>query len=110
MEVATSEKAGDDSGEIRRTRRTSEPSGDEEDLQLLSPEEREKRRKFEQKRKAHYNEFYAVKMARQLMEEAGDDDEDEDTKGAEDAANGDNTNPGISGAEVAPMETASESN
>jgi hypothetical protein len=38
-------------------------------LQLLSPEERELRFKFEQKRKMHYNEFYAVKMARQLMEQ-----------------------------------------
>lgn len=52
----------------------SEPSGDEEDLQLLSPEERERRRKFEQKRKAHYNEFYAVKMARQLMEDDADEE------------------------------------
>jgi hypothetical protein len=34
----------------------------------LSPEERERRKKFEQKRKMHYNEYYAVKMARQLME------------------------------------------
>ena len=48
----------------------SEPSADEEDLQLLSPEERDRRKKFEQKRKMHYNEFYAVKMARQLMEQA----------------------------------------
>jgi Protein phosphatase inhibitor 2 (IPP-2) len=35
----------------------------------LSPEERDRRKKFEQKRKMHYNEFYAVKMARQLMEQ-----------------------------------------
>ncbi len=41
----------------------------QEDLQLLSPEERDRRKKFEQKRKMHYNEFYAVKMARQLMEQ-----------------------------------------
>ena len=47
----------------------SEPSADEEDLSLLSPEERDRRKKFEQKRKMHYNEFYAVKMARQLMEQ-----------------------------------------
>jgi protein phosphatase inhibitor 2 len=35
----------------------------------LSPEERNRRKKFEQKRKMHYNEFDAVKMARQLMEQ-----------------------------------------
>jgi len=57
-----------------RPRRISEPSADTEDLNLLSPQEREKRLKFEQKRKAHYNEFYAVKMARQLMEDADDDE------------------------------------
>ena len=60
-----------------RPRRISEPSGDEEDLALLTPEERERRKSFEQKRKAHYNEFYAIKMARQLMEE---EDSEEDSK------------------------------
>jgi len=59
-----------------RTRRISEPSGDAEDLNLLSPEEREKRRSFEAKRKKHYNEFHAVKMARALMQESEDDDDD----------------------------------
>ena len=59
-----------------RPRRISEPSADEEDLALLTPEERERRRSFESKRKAHYNEFYAVKMARQLMQENEDEDED----------------------------------
>jgi len=62
-----------------RPRRTSEPSADEEDLQLLSPEEREKRRKFEQKRKAHYNEFYAVKMARQLMDSDDESEKESDS-------------------------------
>jgi hypothetical protein len=32
---------------------------------------------FESKRKAHYNEYFAVKLARQLMEKEGDDDEEE---------------------------------
>jgi len=59
-----------------RPRRISEPSGDAEDLSLLSPEEREKRRSFEAKRKKHYNEFYAVKMARALMDESEDDEDD----------------------------------
>jgi len=58
-----------------RPRRISEPSGDAEDLSLLSPEEREKRRSFEAKRKKHYNEFYAVKMARALMDESEEDDD-----------------------------------
>ena len=49
--------------------RISEPSCDAEDISLLSPEEREKRRSFESKRKKHYNEFQAVKMARALMDE-----------------------------------------
>ena len=59
-----------------RPRRISEPSADEEDLALLTPEERERRKSFEQKRKAHYNEFFAVKMARQLMQDNEDDEED----------------------------------
>ena len=45
----------------------------------MTPEEREKRRKFEQKRKMHYNEFYAVKMARQLMD--SDDDSEKESDG-----------------------------
>ena len=62
----------------KRPRRLSEPSADAEDLKLLSPEEREHRRKFEEKRKMHYNEFQAVKMARQLMDEEEEDDEEEE--------------------------------
>jgi len=62
-----------------RPRRISEPSGDEDDLALLSPEEREKRSMFESKRKKHYNEFHAVKMARALMQqEAEQAEESED--------------------------------
>ena len=62
----------------KRPRRLSEPSADAEDLKLLSPDEREHRRKFEERRKLHYNEFQAVKMARQLMDEELDDEEDEE--------------------------------
>jgi len=65
-----------------RPRRISEPSGDLEDISLLPPEEREKRRNFETKRKKHYNEFQAVKMARALMDE---DDSEEDEKPGEGA-------------------------
>jgi len=62
-----------------RQRRVSEPSGDEDDLALLSPEEREKRSAFESKRKKHYNEFYAVKMARALMQEEAEEAADSDS-------------------------------
>jgi len=72
---------GDGGGRGRRPRRLSEPSADEEDLQLLSPEERENRRKFEQKRKAHYNEFYALKMARQLIAQDEEEEEEEEAAG-----------------------------
>lgn len=64
-----------------RPRRVSEPSADEDDLALLSPEERESRQKFEHKRKKHYNEFQAVKMARALMQEEEEDSEKESEKG-----------------------------
>lgn len=43
------------------------------------------KREFEMKRKAHYNEYYAVKLARKLLEEEEeDDDEDEDVRDTED--------------------------
>jgi len=89
-----------------RPRRISEPSGDEDDLALLTPEERERRKSFEQKRKAHYNEFFAVKMARQLMKDkdnngGGGDEDDED----EDNSEKDNT----SAASNSPMDTTETS-
>ena len=52
----------------------------------MSPEEREKRRKFEQKRKAHYNEFYAIKMARQLMHDSDEESEEGNGVGTSDHA------------------------
>ncbi|XP_060130219.1 protein phosphatase inhibitor 2 isoform X2 [Zootoca vivipara] len=68
-----------------------ESSDEEDDDSELTPEEREKKRQFEMKRKIHYNEGKNIKLARQLIakelrgdaanEEDDDDecdDEDED--------------------------------
>ncbi|XP_075164331.1 protein phosphatase inhibitor-2 [Haematobia irritans] len=43
-----------------------------------TPEEKARRIEFEQRRKAHYKEFEAVKLARKLIEEEDDDDDDDD--------------------------------
>ncbi|XP_015792550.1 protein phosphatase inhibitor 2 [Tetranychus urticae] len=53
---------------------------DQSDLEgeELTEEEKKKRREFEMKRKMHYNEFQAVKLARKLLEEEDDDEEDDD--------------------------------
>ncbi|XP_060038508.1 protein phosphatase inhibitor 2-like [Erinaceus europaeus] len=50
-----------------------ESSGDEDSD--LSPEEQERKRQFEMKRKLHYNEAINLKLARQLL---SDDEEDEE--------------------------------
>ncbi|XP_069134070.1 protein phosphatase inhibitor 2-like [Argopecten irradians] len=52
-----------------------ESSSDEEPE---NQEQRAERKAFEQKRKLHYNEFQAVKLAKQLMKDELDDDDDED--------------------------------
>lgn len=59
---------------------SSEPS-DESDDETLTKEERIKKKEFEFKRKLHYNEFAAVKLARKLLEEEDESD------GANDHAN-----------------------
>jgi protein phosphatase inhibitor 2 len=55
-----------------------EPEESEEDEEPVGPEEKVKRKHFESKRKMHYNEFQAVKLARKLMEEDDEEDEDKD--------------------------------
>lgn len=57
--------------------REQESSGDEDGD--LSPEEREKKRQFEMKRKLHYNEGLNIKLARQLIsKDLNDEEEDEE--------------------------------
>jgi len=43
-------------------------------------EGREEKKGFETKRKAHYNEYYAVKLARKLMEEDEGEEEEDNNK------------------------------
>ncbi|KAG8232354.1 hypothetical protein J437_LFUL008822 [Ladona fulva] len=57
---------------------------EEEEDEELDEEEREKRMIFDAKRKAHYNEFHAVKLARKLMERDEDEDEEDDDEDAKD--------------------------
>ncbi|KAI1280512.1 Protein phosphatase inhibitor 2 [Halotydeus destructor] len=52
-----------------------EEDGAEEDEEDLTDEEKKLRKDFELKRKSHYNEFHAVKLARQLLEEEDDEEE-----------------------------------
>ncbi|KAG8445113.1 hypothetical protein GDO86_010036 [Hymenochirus boettgeri] len=55
-------------------------SSEEEEDEELTPEERERKKEFEMKRKFHYNEGLNIKLARQLIakELSGEVDEDED--------------------------------
>ncbi|XP_051176153.1 protein phosphatase inhibitor 2-like [Leptopilina boulardi] len=53
-----------------------EESSDEEDEE--TPDEREKRKAFEAKRKGHYREWEAVQLARKKLLEEDEDEEDED--------------------------------
>jgi protein phosphatase inhibitor 2 len=58
--------------------RIREQESSEEDNDL-SPEEQEKKRQFEMKRKLHYNEGLNIKLARQLIsKDLHDDEEDEE--------------------------------
>ncbi|XP_013409532.1 protein phosphatase inhibitor 2 [Lingula anatina] len=59
-------------------KKAAEEDDDEDDLDDLSESGKEKRKQFEQKRKLHYNEFYAVKLAKQLMEEEDEEEEDDE--------------------------------
>ncbi|CAG2178086.1 unnamed protein product [Oppiella nova] len=60
-------------------------SDEESDYESLTEEEKKKRREFEVKRKMHYNEFQAVKLARKLLEQ----DEEEDNEGIDEVREAD---------------------
>lgn len=65
--------------------RTREQESSEEEDNDLSPEEREKKRLFEMKRKLHYNEGLNIKLARQLISKDLHDDDDDDEEMSETA-------------------------
>lgn len=65
------EKLQVDTGELSFKRAENIESEEEEEM----PADKEKRKSFEYKRKAHYNEFMAVKLARQLMQNEEEDDD-----------------------------------
>ncbi|XP_055378776.1 protein phosphatase inhibitor 2 [Condylostylus longicornis] len=66
--------------EAANTRTSSFEVEESSDEDLNETEEEKVRRiEFEKRRKAHYNEFAAVRLARKLIEEE-DDDDDDDTK------------------------------
>lgn len=54
-----------------------EESSDDED-ENLTEEQKQHKLEFERRRKAHYNEFEAIKLARKLIEEEDEDDDDND--------------------------------
>jgi len=87
----------------------SDASCDEDDISTMTFEAREKKQRFEQKRKMHYDEFQAVKIARQLMEEEKEErEEDEEKKEFEKRAEDENGEAveNLSGGS-SPMDTAS---
>lgn len=47
-----------------------------------------KRKEFEKRRRAHYNEFEAVRRARLLMQKDDEEDDDEDDNDSRDGAHG----------------------
>lgn len=77
----------------------------------LTAEEKVKRKDFEMKRKSHYNEFQAVKLARQLLSEEEDDEEDDTPVATTEATSSDTSTNGNDPAALqadTPAESTSE--
>ena len=87
-DILAKKLAAAEGSEPKYRTREQENSGEEDND--LSPEEREKKRQFEMKRKLHYNEGLNIKLARQLIsKDLHDDDEDEEMA---ETADGDSMN------------------
>lgn len=56
----------------------SDEESSEEEEEDLTEEQKQHKLEFEKRRKAHYNEFEAIKLARKLIEEEDEDDGDND--------------------------------
>ncbi|XP_012635746.1 protein phosphatase inhibitor 2 [Microcebus murinus] len=76
-DILAKKLAAAEGSELKYRVREEESSGEEDSD--LSPEEQEKKRQFEMKRKLHYNEGLNIKLARQLIsKDLHDDEEDEE--------------------------------
>ncbi|XP_315832.5 protein phosphatase inhibitor 2 isoform X1 [Anopheles gambiae] len=69
---------------------------DEEEEEELTEEQKKRKLEFERRRKAHYNEFEAIKLARKLIEEDDEEDEDEDGEEQRSKATGSSSSSGLS--------------
>ncbi|XP_004530884.1 protein phosphatase inhibitor 2 [Ceratitis capitata] len=87
----------------------SDDISDEENIDE-TPEEKVRRLEFERRRKAHYNEFEAVRLARKLIEEElGEDDDEHDISSiGEDVKSGISTQKSIGEEIEIPSEHAGE--
>jgi len=73
------EGVGGGGGKPKILERLEHEDSEEEEDEEETPEQRQKRLEFESRRKAHYNEFHAVKLAKELLaQEEEDEEEDED--------------------------------
>ncbi|XP_068176456.1 protein phosphatase inhibitor 2 [Antennarius striatus] len=74
----TSKLAAAEGSEPRFMKEDEEESSEEEEEEELSPEEQAKKKHFQMMRKMHYNEGLNIKLARQLIANELEDDEDVD--------------------------------
>lgn len=83
-DILTKKLAAAEGADLKYRLHEQESSEDEDND--LSPEEQEKKRQFEMKRKLHYNEGLNIKLARQLISKDLHDDDDEDEEMSEGAS------------------------